>query len=247
MATSISAYFRCSDGTMISLVDNAVTENTVTEIKTGGTGFNQSPSISLGQAYVDKVLTHGVVKVSTEDSVGGQYLYGQVLNPNGSIAVVVEGGGGDTSYFPELPKPVLLSQGMIFQARFDAAADGGTQMAALSVYCTDGTCEVLFAQMANNTKTPMVNKDGNTIGQALAGKTIAAAFARASTAYDINESQAGNGAFYIESADGQLKALYPPAVCLGGTAGGEPNRSFYQIYPVLINQNDTLSVMGSQS
>lgn len=245
MATSVSAFFRCSDGTFISLVNNSVTENTVTEIQTGGTGLNQVASVSLGQAYVGKTLTHGIVKVSTEDAGTASYLYGYVQSPSGSIALNVQGGGGNTSGMPALPKPHKLVQGDTFQARWDAIADGNAQMAALSVYCTDGTCEVLFAQIVNNTKTAMVNKDGNTIGQALAGKTISAAFAVASTSFDINESQAGVGAFYVESPDGMLKAMYTPLT------GAPVNAGFpyaaYQAFPVRIGQNDTLSVMGSHS
>ena len=245
MATSISAFFRCSDGTFISLVNNSVTENTVTEIQTGGTGLNQVDSVALGQAYVGKSLTHGIVKVSTEDAASGIYLYGYVQTPQGSIGVVAQGAGGDVSRLPALPKPHRLVQGDTFQARFDAGADGNSQMAALSVYCTDGTCEVLFAQMANDTKTAMLNKDGNTIGQALAGKTIAAAFATSSTVFDINESQAGVGGYYIESADGMLKAVYPPITGNAGSSYQDFPR--YQAYPVMITQNDTLSVMGSHS
>lgn len=245
MATGISAYFRCSDGSFISLVNNAVTENTVTEIQTGGTGLAQVSGVSLGQAYVGKTLTHGIVKVSTEDAASGVYLYGYVQSPQGAIAVVAQGGGGDVSQMPPLPKPHKLVQGDTFQARFDAGADGNAQMAALSLYCTDGTCEVLFAQMVNDTKTAMVNKDGNTIGQALAGKTIKGAFATASTVFDINESNAGVGGFYVEAADGTLKAIYPPTT--GNTGSGYMDFPKYQMYPVKITQNDTLSVMGSHS
>ena len=167
------------------------------------------------------------------------------MNTNGSINCVVQGGGGNTSAMPALPKPVPLVQGMVFQARFDAIADGNAQMAALSLSCTDGTCEVLFATMVNNTKTAMLNKDGLTIGQALAGKTIAAAVATCSTSFDLNESNAGVGAFYVEAPDGMLKAMYPPL------SGAPVNASFpvaaYQRYPVRIDQNDTCSVMGSHS
>lgn len=245
MATSISAYFRCSDGTFISLYDAGVSENVVTEITTGGTGLSQVSGVSLGQAYVSKTLTHGVVKVSTEDAGTGSYLYGQIMNTNGSINCVVQGGGGNTSAMPALPKPVKLVQGMVFQARFDAIADGNAQMAALSVCCTDGTCEVLFATMVNNTKTAMLNKDGLTIGQALAGKTISGAFATCSTSFDLNESNAGVGAFFVEAPDGMLKAMYPPL------SGAPVNSGFpvatYQRYPVRIDQNDTCSVFGSHS
>ena len=245
MATSISAYFRCSDGTFISLYNAGVTENTTTELQTGGTGLNQVSGVSLGQAYVGKVLTHGIVKVSTEDAASGVSLFNYIQNPAGSIGVVVQGAGGDVSQLPQLCKPHRLVQGDTFQARFDASADGATQMAALSVYCADGTCDVFFAQMVNNTKTAMVNKDGSSIGQALAGKVIAKAFAVASTVFDINESNAGNGAYYIESADGMLKGMYPPTT--GNTGSSYQDFPDFQAYPVRILQNDTLSVMGSHS
>jgi hypothetical protein len=245
MATSISAYFRCADGTFISLYNAGVTENTTTEIQTGGTGLNQVSGVSLGQAYVGKVLTHGIVKVSTEDSSAGVSLFNYIQTPSGSIGVVVQGAGADVSQLPPLCKAHRLAVGDTFQARFDAGADGNAQMAALSVYCSDGTCDVFFAQMVNNTKTSMVNKDGSTIGQALTNKVILKAFATSSTVFDINESNAGVGGYYIESADGMLKAIYPPIT--GNTGSSYQDFPFYQEYPVRILQNDTLSVMGSHS
>jgi hypothetical protein len=245
MATSISVYGRCSDGTAFSLVNNSVTENTTTEIKTGGTGLAQVSDVSLGQAYVDKVVTHMVAKCSTEDAGTAQYLFGYILGPDGKIVCLVQGGGGNTNDLPMLKKPVKLAQGMTMQARFDAIADGNAQMCALSAYCADGTSDVFFASMVNNTKTELFNKDSSSIGQALAGRTIVSAYAIASTSFDINESQAGNGAVYIESADGTLKAFYPPL------SGAPVNAGFpvapYIDYPVKISQNDTASVMGSHS
>ena len=245
MATSISVYGRCSDGTAFSLVNNSVTENTTTEIKTGGTGLAQVSDVSLGQAYVGKTVTHMVAKCSTEDAGTAQYLFGYVLGPDGKIVCVVQGGGGNTNALPQLKKPIVLQQGMTMQARFDAIADGATQMGALAVYCADGTSDVFFAQMVNNTKTELQNKDSSSIGAALSGKTIVAAYSTASTSFDINESQAGNGAIYIEAADGTLKAFYPP---LSGAPvnAGFPIAEFID-YPVRIDQNDTASIMGSHS
>ena len=245
MATSISVYGRCSDGTAFSLVNNSVTENTTTEIKTGGTGLAQVSDVSLGQAYVGKTVTHMVAKCSTEDAGTAQFLFGYVLGPDGKIVCVVQGGGGNTNALPQLKKPIVLQQGMTMQARFDAIADGNAQMGALAVYCADGTSDVFFAAMVNDTKTSLVNKDSSSIGQALSGKTIVCAYATASTSFDINESQSGNGAIYIESADGTLKAFYPP---LSGAPvnAGFPVAEFIE-YPVRIEQNDTASIMGSHS
>lgn len=245
MATSITAYFLCSDGSFISLVNNSVSASTTTEIQTGGTGLAQVSGVSLGQAYVGKTIVSGMYKVSTEDAATGVAMFGYVIGPNGSIKTIVQGGGGTAGEFPKLVKPLRLVQGDRFEARFDAAADGATQEAALSVYCSDGTCDVFSATMVNDTKTAMLNKDGATVGQALDGKMIMGALSVASTVYDINESQAGVGGYYIESADGQLKAVYPPIT--GDSSSAYPSFPQYQVYPVRITQNDTLSVMGSHS
>ena len=245
MATAIDALFRCSDGTFISLVNNSVSDKTITEIQTGGTGLNQSADVSLGQAYVGKTLTHGIYKVSTEDATTGVALGGFVQGPAGNIKVVVQGGGGSVSQLPALPKPITLVQGDKFFAEMDTAADAATQEAGLIVYCADGHCDYFRATIVNNTKTAMLNRDSNTVGQALANRVIIGAAAAASTVYDVNESQAGVTGYYIESADGQLKAIYPPVT--GDTSSAYQNFAQYQKYPVQIRQNDTLSVMGSHS
>ena len=195
MATAIAIYCRFSDGTFASLVNNSVTENTLTEIQTGGTGLAQVSGVSVGQAYVGKTMTHAVAKVSTEDA----------------------------------------------NTRFDPQADAAIKQASLATYCTDGTSDVFTATAVDQTKTALLNKDGATIGQALSGKTIMKAYASYSSQYGLNESQEGNGAFYIESSEGQLKAMYPPSKVNAQELGD------FQIYPVRINQNDTLSVMSDNS
>ena len=241
MATAIAIYGRCSDGTVISLVNNSVTENTVTEIQTGGTGLAQVSGVSLGQAYIGKVLTHAVAKVVTEDAATGGFCYAQVLDASGKVAMIIQGGGDHTSGFPALCKPLRLANGMIAQARFDALADAATLQASLAVYCTDGSCDVFTVAGVDGVKTAMVNKDSATIGQALAGKTIMKAYATFNSTYGLNESQDGNGAFYVESSDGQLKAMYPP----GNGRDQAPSR--FVEYPVKISQNDTLSVLADVS
>jgi hypothetical protein len=240
MATSISIYCRFSDGTFASLVNNSVTENTTTEIQTGGTGLAQVSGVSVGQAFVGKTMTHAVAKVSTEDATTGQLCFAQLIGPDGKIAMIIQGGGNHVGEFPALCRPVVMVTGMRAEARFDASADSATLTASLAVYCTDGTADVFFASAVDSTKTALLNKDGATIGQALSTKTIMKAYATYGGTYGINESQDGNGAFYVESSEGQLKAMYPP-----GKPGS--NLSYFQIYPVRINQNDTLSVMSDIS
>ena len=238
MATAVSIFGRCSDGTVISLVNSSVTENTVTEIQTGGTGLAQSSGISLGQAYIGKVLTHAVAKVSTEGAATGGLCYAQILDASGRVAMVIQGGGDHVSDFPALCKPVRLANGMVAQARWDALADAATLQASTAVYCSDGTCDVFTVAGVDATKTEMVNKDSATIGQALAGKTIVKAYSTFNSTYGLNESVDGNAGFYVESSSGELKAMYLPG------NGRDQTAVPWTEYPVRINQNDSLSVMS---
>ena len=241
MATAIAIYCRFSDGTFASLVNNSVSENTLTEIQTGGTGLAQVTGVSVGQAFVGKTMTHAVAKVSTEDANTGCFAYAYLQSPDGKIAMLIQGGGDHVGQFPQLCRPVVMTTGMTAQARFDAQADAATQQASVAAYCTDGTSDVFTATAVDATKTAMLNKDGATIGQALSGKTIMKAYASYSSQFGLNESQEGNGAFYIESSEGQLKAMYPPSKV------NAQELADFQIYPVRINQNDTLSVMSDNS
>jgi len=239
MATAISVQLRFSDGSFGSLVNSSVTENTQTEIQTGGTGLAQASGVSVGQAYVGKVCTHASVKVITENANTGCFCYAYFQAPNGSVASIVQGGGDHASAVAPLLKPIRMSTGMSFQARFDAQADGATQQASLGLYCSDGTCEVLTVAGVDATKTAMVNKDGNTIGQALSGKTVVAAYATFSSQFGMNDSDDGVSSFYVESADGQLKAMWPPA-----RGNISTHLVPYIRYPVRIDQNDTCSVLA---
>lgn len=241
MATQIAIFCRFSDGTFASLVNSAVSENVVTEIQTGGTGLAQVSGVSVGQAFVGKTMTHAVAKVTTEDANTGCFGYAYLLAPDGKIAMLIQGGGDHLGQFPPLCAPVKMTTGMTAQARFDSQADAATQQASLAVYCTDGTAEVLTATAVSDTKTAMINKDGATIGQALSGKTIMKAYATYSSQFGLNEGLAGNSAFYVESSEGQLKAMYPPSKV------NAQELSDWQIYPVRINQNDTASVMSDNS
>jgi hypothetical protein len=243
MATQIDVFIRFSDGTFASLVNNNVTSNTLTEIQTGGTDLAQVSGVSVGQAFTGKVATHAMAKVTTEDASTGAFCYAYFLDPSGKISGLVQGGGDHCSEFPALLKPVRMQTGVTLQARWMATADGATQQASLAVYCASGVCDVFTVAAVDATKTAMVNPQGATIGQALDGQVIAKCYATYSSSFGINESQQGNGAFYIESSEGQLKAMYPP----GKHGGSESTIVPWQSYPVRISQNDTLSVMSDNS
>ena len=233
-----------SDGTFASLLKEGATSATVTELTTGGTGLNQVSGVSIGQAYQGKtaIAVHiSCMKDGTQTSPGSGdgFSHGYFLGPDGKIICVVQGGGGASSGLNPLSKPVRMQTGVTLQAAFVAATDG-VVLGALSVYCTDGTSDVFTATGVDATATSMVNKDGSTIGQALAGKVISKGLATYNATKGLNEDGAGVGAFFIESAEGQLKMMFPP-----GQGNGSIPAPWIPAYGTRINQNDTLTITAT--
>lgn len=240
MATDIMAFVQFSDGTFASLVKEGATVETVTSVPTGGTGLNQVSGIEIGQAFAGKVAIAAAVKTQSDSAATAAFCYGYFLGPDGKIICPVQGGGAGATGLPKLKKGVRMAPGVTLQAAFDTAADA-VALASLAVYCSDGTSDVFFVKAVAGTKTAMVNKDGSSIGQALTGKVISCAYASYSAANGLNDDGTGVGGFYIESSDGQLKAMYPP-----GKGNDEREVIPYISLPVGIRifQNDTLSVMA---
>ena len=254
MANQVTVAVRFSDGTIGYLVNNAAAATDGTgitadsnNIQTGGTGLAQVSGVDLGQAYVGKVATHALAIAAAEDSNGLTYIGGYILDPRGRIKMIIQGGGSFAGPLFPLKRPVTMEVGDTMQVLVDVTTDGATQAAAAAVYCTDGTCDLFMAKIVNDTKTEMTNKDGSTIGQALAGKTVSCYYGTVSTTFNINESLAGNAFLYVEKSDGVLKAVIPPINT--GSSGTDVNTSVtrYSEVPFMVAQNDTLSVMGSHS
>ena len=239
MATDIMAFVQFQDGTFASLVKEGATAETVTSVPTGGNGLNQVSGIEIGQAYAGKIAVAAAIKVQNDSAQDGCFVNGYFLGPDGKIMVPVQGGGFASTGLPALKKRVMMQPGVTLQATFDIAADA-VALASLAVYCTDGTSDVFSVKAVDATKTAMVNKDGNSIGQALTGKTISCAYGAYSASNGLNDNGDGVGAFYIESSDGQLKAMYPP-----GKGHNEEVIPYISLpIGVKIHQNDTLSVMA---
>jgi len=244
MASDMMAFVKFSDGSIASLLAEGAVAKTATELQTGGTGLNQVSGVSIGQAFQNKVAIAATViavkdGTSTAPSSGDGLCYAYFLGPNGKILCNVQGGGGSTSGFAQLHRPVRMTTGVKFFAAYQAATDGASQ-ASLAVCCTDGTCDVFTVLAVADTKTAMLNKDSASIGQALAGKSIQSAYATYNSTKGLNEDGAGVGAFYLESSDGQLKHMFPPSQ--GNGADVVP---LIPGYNTVITQNDTLSVMGT--
>ena len=254
MASQATVAVRFSDGNIAYLVNSSLTETDGSgitadsnNVQTGGTGLAQVSSVDLGQAYVGKVATHALAVVATEDTNALAYIGGFILNPQGRIKTIIQGGGAFAGPLQPLKRPVTMEVGDTMQILVDGSADGATQAAAVAVYCTDGTCDFFMAKIVNDTKTAMLNKDGSTIGQALSGKTVMCYYGTVSTGFNVNESLAGNSLFYVEKSDGVLKAVIPPINT--GSSGSDINATItrFNEVPFIVEQNDTLSVMGSHS
>jgi len=244
MASDLMGFVKFNDGTFASLLAEGATSATATELQTGGTGLNQVSGVSIGQAYQGKVaIACHIVAIKDATSVapssGDGFSYGYFLGPDGKIICVVQGGGGASSGLSPLSKPVRMQTGVTLQAAFVASTDG-VVLGALSVYCSDGTGDVFTATGVDATATAMVNKDGSTIGQALAGKVITKGLATYNATKGLNEDGAGVGAFFVESAEGQLKMMFPP--CQGNGQGPVP---WIPAYGTPIGQNDTLTITAT--
>ena len=240
MATDLAAFVQFSDGSFASLLAEGATAETITSLPTGGTGLNQVANVQIGQAYEGKTAVAASVRVITDDAVTGAFCHAYFQGPDGKIICPVEGGGFQATGVSTLKKPVQMTTGVVLRAMFDEATDA-VALASLAVYCADGTSDVFSVKAVDATKTAMVNKDGSTIGQALSGKSINCAYATYSAAKGLNDNGAGVSAFFIESADGQLKFMFPP------TDGVDGHTVVPYISPprnVMITQNDTLSVMA---
>jgi len=241
MATAIYAFGQFSDGTFGSFANSNVTAETATEIQTGGTGLNQSSGISIGKQYEGKVLVAMSILVQTDDATTGQFSYGYIAGPNGQIVTIVRGGDYQGQPVRPLCKPVRMQNGTKLFAAFDTASDA-VSLASLAVHCASGRAEVFAVKAVDATKTELVSVvSGSTIGEALAGEVIQKYYATYPASQGLNDNQAGNSAFYVESSDGQLKYMFPPHTgneTDGGVDLGEC------VVPVRIEQNDTLSVMA---
>ena len=76
MATAIYGYAQFSDGTFGSFANAAVSDETVTEIQTGGTGINQVSGVSIGQAFAGKTCVALSLQVCTDDAITGSFCFG---------------------------------------------------------------------------------------------------------------------------------------------------------------------------
>ena len=251
MATAIYAFAQFSDGTFGSFANSNVTAETATEIQTGGVGINQASGVSIGQAFAGKVCVALSCQVQTDDVITGAFSYAYLLGPTGEMLCPVQGGSHTGVGLPRLKKPVRMAPGVKLFAAFDTVADA-VALASMAVYCRSGKSAIFAVKAVDATKTAMVDVlTGGEIGQSLAGEQVICTYQTYPAGKGLNDNQAGNSGFYIESSDGALKLMVSPvcasAVTNAGSSGNYlEGASPYVEYAVgiPISQNDTLSVMA---
>ena len=253
MATAVYGYAQFSDGTFGSFANANVTDETVTEIQTGGTGINQVSGVSIGQAFSGKTCVALSLQVQGDDAITGSFCFGYLLSPQGQMLCPVQGGTYTGVGLPKLKRPVMMSPGVKLFAMSDTSADAVSQ-ASMAVYTTSGKSAIFTVKAVDATKTAMVDTlTGATVGQSLAGERIVCSYQTYAGSKGVNDNQAGNSGYYIEGADGQLKLMIPPvgagsstnsnAGASGNYLGGNSPWVDYAV-AIPIGQNDTLSVMA---
>ena len=246
MATAIYAFGQFSDGTFGSFSNAAVTAETATEIQTGGVGINQASGVSAGQAYSGKTLVAFTFLVQGDDAQDAAFSYGYALGPTGEMLCPLSGGDYSGSGLPRLKRPVRMAPGVKLFAAYDIVADA-VGLASMAVYCASGKSAIFSVKAVDAVKTAMVDVlTGGTIGQSLANQRIVCSYQSYAGTKGLNDNQAGNSGFYVESSDGALKLMIPPTTGISGRGNYLQGTAPWVEYPVTIpiGQNDTLSVMA---
>ena len=249
MATAIYAFGQFSDGTFGSFANAAVTAETATEIQTGGVGINQASGVSLGQAFANKTLVALSVLVQADDAQNGAFSYAYILGPTGEMLSPVQGGDYSGIGLPRLKRPVRCVPGVKLFAAWDEAGDA-VSLASMACYCASGKSAIFAVKAVDATKTAMVDVlTGGTVGQSLANDRIVCSYQTYPATKGLNDNQAGNAGFYVESADGALNLMISPVTGNGAGANGgnyTQGSSAWAEYavPIPIGQNSTLSVMA---
>jgi len=241
MASNISVFIKFNDGTFTYLRDT-VTLDTLTEIQTDASGLlNITADVSVGQAYTGKVATHALAKVQTDSANSGAFCYAAFYGPDGSVLSPIQGGGLRVSGLPPLVKPVRMSTGTVCKAQAQAVADA-VQIASVAAYTAGGKCDIFFGTAVDDTDVDMLNAQGSTLGQALAGQTVVASYSTYSATYGLADTGIadGVGGIFVESSDGTLKMMYAP--CQGAT---EQEPCPYIPGTFSVNQNDTMTLRAN--
>jgi hypothetical protein len=234
MATGITIGIRFSDGSIAYLQNDDVTSGAVgEEILTANQGGDlaQTAGVSVGQAYNGLVATHAFAMVKTQAADTGRLLWANFRGPDGAIIVPINGAGTLTGQMIPLYKPVRMQTGVVAFGAWQIAADSATSIASLDV-CSPSKCDNFTVTAVDGTNTELVNKDGATLGQSMAGMVIQEMTGRYPQTVGLSNALGGVSTLFITGPDGRLKALIPIQSEVGGFVGSSTE------YPVRITQND---------
>jgi len=228
---SVNVFFQTQSGKAISLNDESVTDGTAQEILSGGNGLNLVSGVSLGQFAEGEILTHGMAVFSD----AGVYAY--ILDPNGKIIMPISiGPDVGLNQVQPLCRPIRMVTGMTCQILSVDTGGASSPNSGVGVYCSDGSVEYFTAQATNNTTVQFASvQTSQSIGQTLSGKTIVKAFVNTPVLLDAGES-AGFMGVPILSSEGFTKAIYGATYSVG-------NQTLPQVFPVRIQQNDTMQIL----
>ena len=243
MATNASVILKFSDGT-ITYLRNAVTEDTLTEVKTDNSGIlNIAGNLSAGQANQNKVCTHAAVKVQKDSSADGAFSHAAFYGVQGEILCLIQGMATTAGGYVPLAKPVRMTTGVTVKVLAQERADTA-QIASLAVYCASGKSDIFTATASDGANVAMTNKDGNTIGEALVGQTVQMAYATYPATNGLADTGVSDGinALFVEDSQGQLKAMF---YTVAGTGAGSEGIVPYQMQSFRVDQNDTLTVRAN--
>jgi len=238
MANVVQAVFQCASGRYVSFSDTSVTDNTTTTLKTGGVGLNQTANLDFGNALVGETVVAGFIMTNagTTGSVAATFSFGYIENPDGSVAVPVQGGGCYSNQLPMLCKPIRVTVGMLLKCQ-TTTSDATEVKANVAVVCASGKSAIFQVSAVADTETEIVDLiTGGSIGQSLANQRIVKMYATFGNLYGLNDDGGGNSFFFIESPQGQLKGAIMPINAREGWYAE------YSNYGIPIGQNDTLKV-----
>lgn len=234
MATGITIGLRFSNGQIAYLQNDDVTAGAAgEEILTANQGGDlaQTAGQSVGKQYTGLVATHAFAMVKTQGAATGRLLWANFRGSDGAVIVPIGGGGTMIGQMTKLYKPVRMQNGVVCFAAFQAASDSATLIASLDV-CSPNKCDNFTVQAVDGTNTELLNKDGATLGQSMAGITAQQMTGRYAQTAGLSNALAGVSTLFITGPNGALKALVPIQSDNKGVIAPSID------YPVRIEQND---------
>lgn len=234
MATGITIGVRFSNGSVAYLQNDDVTTGAAgEEILTANQGgdLSQTSLVSVGQSYTGLVATHAFAMAKTQGADTGRLLWANFRGPDGAIICPIAGAGTLAGQMIPLYKPVKMATGVVAFAAWEGATDSATATASLDV-CSPQKCDNFTVTAVDGSNTELLNKDGATIGQSMAGMVIQQMTGRYPQTKGLSNNLGGVSTLFITGPDGRLKALVPIQSEIGGYLGPSTD------YPVRITQND---------